>query len=98
MAGLSFVKLGGSPMAKKPEDGKPHGGTTPENPVVEDVRTKQALDAAKTKRQADAEIDAAGQAGKTAQAPEKVHPKVHKHEDEGPAQDTTGQPVVEDEP
>ncbi|EIM27213.1 hypothetical protein [Microvirga lotononidis] len=36
--------------------------------------------------------------GQDAPPHDKVHPKVHKNQDEEPVQDATGQPVVEDEP
>ena len=60
--------------------------------------TKPRHEASEVKREAEADIDATSRAGKSAPAHEKVHPKVHKSQDEGPIQDTTGQPVVEDEP
>ncbi|MGO4527292.1 hypothetical protein AB4097_20855 [Microvirga sp. 2MCAF35] len=85
-------------MARKPEDVKAQNGATPENPVADDVRTKQQLDASEAKREAEAGIDAASRDGKEALAHEKAHPKVHKSQDEEPTQDTAGQPVVEDEP
>ena len=99
-AGRSWprVLLGGSPMAKKPDDTKPKNGAAPENAAVDYVRTKQALDAAEAKRQADAALDIGRRAKTDASAPAKGHPKLHKSDEEGPAQDTSAEPIVEDEP
>jgi hypothetical protein len=44
------------------------------------------------------ELDAARQVRTDASAPAKSHPKLHKSEEEGPIQDTSGEPFVEDEP
>jgi hypothetical protein len=85
-------------MAKKPDDTQSQKGAAPENPAVDYVRTKQELDAAETKRQAEAELDAAHRTRADAPAAAKSHPKLHKSEDEGPIQDTSSEPVVEDEP
>jgi len=74
-------------MARKPEDVKTQGGTTPENPAVDDVHIKR-----------EQEVEAATDAGQAVLAHEKAHPKVHKSRDEEPVPDTSGQPIVEDEP
>jgi hypothetical protein len=85
-------------MAKKPDDTKPQKGAASENAAVDYVRTKQELDAAEAKRQADGEFNDARQPRTDASAPAKSHPKLHKNEEEGPIQDTPGEPIVEDEP
>ncbi len=95
-----LVRLGGSPMAKKSQDTKPQEGAASESATAVDyVRTKQELDAAESKRQAEADLAAAHQpAGADFSSPAKSHPKVHRSEEEGPIEDTSGEPVVEDEP
>jgi hypothetical protein len=45
-----------------------------------------------------AELDATRQARTDVSVPAKSHPKLHKSEEEGPIQDTSGEPFVEDEP
>ena len=85
-------------MAKKPDDTKPQKGAASENAAVDYVRTKQELDAAEAKRPADGEFNAARQARTDPSSPAKSHPKLHKSEEEGPIQDTPGEPIVEDEP
>lgn len=85
-------------MTKRPHGTPPHKGAAPENAAVEDVRTKKELDAAETKRQADAEFEAARRARADIPTTGKSHPKLHRNEDEGPIQDTSGEPAVEDEP
>ncbi|WP_162820176.1 hypothetical protein [Microvirga calopogonii] len=77
-------------MARKPEDVKPQDGATPAHLSDNDVPLEQMPEA-------NAQIGAT-RAGTDAPAHEKVHPKVHKSQDEEPVQDTTDQPVVEDEP
>jgi hypothetical protein len=85
-------------MAKNPDDVKPQKGAASDSAAVDSVRTKQELDAAEAQRQADGELDAARQARTDVSAPAKSHPKLHKSEEEGPIQDTSGEPIVEDEP
>ncbi|PVE22375.1 hypothetical protein DC522_21590 [Microvirga sp. KLBC 81] len=87
-------------MAKKSQDTKPQEGAASEKnaTAVDYVRTKQELDAAEAKRRAEADIAAAHRAGAGPSSPAKSHPKVHRNEEEGPIEDTSGEPVVEDEP
>lgn len=84
-------------MAKKPEDTQKR--TTSDNaPAVDDVRTKQEMEAAEAKRKADAKLVATHPQETGASRSTKSHPKVHKSQEEGPVQDMPDEPVVEDEP
>lgn len=87
-------------MAKKSQDTKPQEGAASESAsAVDYVRTKQELDAAEAKRQAEADLAAARRRAEAdPSSPAKSHPKVHRSEEEGPIEDTSGEPVVEDEP
>ena len=84
-------------MANNPDDAKPQRGTASDG-AADYVRTKQELDAAEAQRQTDGELDATRQARTDVSAPAKSHPKLHKSEEAGPIQDTSGEPFVEDEP
>jgi hypothetical protein len=87
-------------MTKKSQDTKPQEGAASENATAVDyVRTKQELDAAEAKRRAEADLAAAHQPAEADPSPPaKSHPKVHRSEEEGPIEDTSSEPVVEDEP
>jgi hypothetical protein len=82
-------------MANKPQDPK----LTPNHAAaVDDVRTKQEVQAAETKRKAEADLASAHQ-GKAEPSPHaKSHPKLHRSEETGPIEETSIEPVVEDEP
>jgi len=71
-------------MAGKSDDTQGRKEAAPEN-AANEMLTKQGPDAG-TKRQAEASATA------------KPHPKLHKVPDEGPIEDTSVEPVVEDEP
>jgi len=71
-------------MAKKPDDTQSRKEAAPEN-AADAVRTKQETDT-ETKRRPEAST------------PAKPHPKLHRVEDEGPIEDTSVEPFVEDEP
>ena len=62
------------------------------NPDDAKPQSRTASDGAAVK------FDAALQARTDVSAPAKSHPKLHKSEEEGPIQDTSGEPIVEDEP
>lgn len=87
-------------MAKKAQDTKSQEGAASEHATAVDyVRTKQELDAAEAKRQAEADLAAAhSRAEADPSTSAKSHPKVHRSEEEGPIEDTANEPVVEDEP
>ncbi len=61
--------------------------------AVDDVRTKQEVDAASEKRQAAADLAQA-----KPEAGHHSHPKQHKPETDELTDEGTGEPVVEDEP
>jgi hypothetical protein len=65
-------------MAKTNQNSKPQKGASAENAsAVDSVQTKQELDAAEAKRQAEADLGAAGRAESGASSSTKPHPKVH---------------------
>ncbi len=71
-------------MTRKSDDTQSSKGADPEK-AADDGRMKQQRDV-ETRRPAEAPATA------------KSHPKLHRSEDEGPIQDSSGEPVVEDEP
>lgn len=86
-------------MTKNPQDTKLQKGQAADNATAVDyVRTKQELDAAETKRRAEADLNAAHRAEADATQSAKSRPKVHRSTEEGPVQDRSYKPVVEDEP
>ena len=77
-------------MTRKPQDTKLHPEAE-SAAAVASARTKQELDSAEAKRRAQADPAADSPSGR-------IHPKVHRSEEEEPIQDTSGEPNVEDEP
>lgn len=86
-------------MANKPQDPKPQDGqASKEAPAADYVRTKQEVDASEAKRQAEAKPAETQSHEDAASPPAKSHPKVHRNEETEPIQNSSDEPVVEDEP
>jgi hypothetical protein len=86
-------------MTSIPKDGKADGRSASDGATAMDyVRTKQEAEAEVAKRDAEAKLGSRAQAGEGAPRPVSKVSKDRADATEDPLQNTTDEPIVEDEP